>query len=157
MIAKSVIQKFLRQSFLTLLALCMSSSDAFCVSAFNVECLPRLLLRSAVGIGEVRPWALLGLILVVRVGEIALSSPLLPSTSEKFFLAAPSKIKGGLQGLVKNLLFLILQIRCKLYKHTFSLPKVPGISSIKLKLLIFRWNILKSNPRNISSCSATSS
>ena len=157
MIEKSVIQKFLRQSFLTLLALCMSSSDAFCVSAFNVECLPRLLLRSAVGIGEVRPWALLGLILVVRVGEIALSSPLLPSTSEKFFLAAPNKIKGGLQGLVKNLLFLILQIRCKLYKHTFSLPKVPGISSIKLKLLIFRWNILKSNPRNISSCSATSS
>ena len=153
----SVIQKFLRQSFLTLLALCMSSSDAFCVSAFNVECLPRLLLRSAVGIGEVRPWALLGLILVVRVGEIALSSPLLPSTSEKFFLAAPNKIKGGLQGLVKNLLFLILQIRCKIYKHTFSLPKVPGISSIKLKLLIFRWNILKSNPRNISSCSATSS
>ena len=103
MIEKSVIQKLLRQSFLTLLALCMSSSDAFCVSAFNVECLPRLLLRSAVGIGEVRPWALLGLILVVRVGEIALSSPLLPSTSEKFFLAAPNKIKGGLQGLVKNL------------------------------------------------------
>ena len=92
----SVIQKFSRQIFLTLLALCVSSSDAFFVSAFNVECLPRLLLRSAVGIGEVRPWALLGLILVVRVGEIALSSPLLPSTSEKCFLAAPNKIKGGL-------------------------------------------------------------
>ena len=76
----------------------MSSSGAFLFSAFNVECLPRLLLRSVVGIGEVRPWALLGLILVVRVGEMA-SSPLLLSRSEKFFLAAPNKIKGGLHGL----------------------------------------------------------
>ena len=143
------------QTFLTLLALCMSSSDAFFVSAFNVECLPRLFLRSAVGIGEVRPWALLGLILVVRVGEIALSSPLLPSTSEKCFLAAPNKIKGGLQYTLN--LNQILQICSKLYKHTFSLPKVPRISSIKLKLLILRWNILQPNPRNISSCPATSS
>ena len=137
MIEKSVIQKFLRQSFLTLLAFCMSSSDAFCVSAFNVECLPRLLLRSAVGIGEVRPWALLGLILVVRVGEIALSSPLLPSTSEKFFLAAPNKIKGGSQELVKTCILS--------YKYGVNFTNIPFLCLRSLEYLRLNSNCSSSD------------